>query len=50
MRFKKIKKWYISHHAEVKPLALFDKNKRIAFINRPYPIKLKYKLARGGQQ
>ncbi|MDT2583238.1 hypothetical protein P7D17_03770 [Lactococcus petauri] len=49
MRFKKIKKWYISHHVEVKPLALFDKDKSLVFINRPYPIKLKHKLAKGGE-
>ncbi|WP_338976234.1 hypothetical protein VNN32_04130 [Lactococcus petauri] len=50
MRYKKIKKWCISHHTEIKPLAVFDENERLAFINRPYPIKLKYKLAKGGRQ
>lgn len=50
MKFKKIKEWYISHYTEIEPLALFDKNERLAFINRPYPIKFKYKLAKGGRQ
>ncbi|MFQ6324425.1 hypothetical protein [Lactococcus garvieae] len=50
IRFKRILKWYIAHDKATQALSIVNTKARIAFINRPYPIKLKYKLVKGGRQ